>query len=174
MEVIVLSRAEAEQALPTLIELLQDAVASGASVGFLAPLSEAVAHAYWQKILAKLDASDHYLLVAHNGEQIVGTVQLVLAGLPNSTHRAEVSKLLVHSAARGHGIGTQLMQALESVAQREQRTLLVLDTLTSNPAERLYERLGYQCAGVIPDYARCDDGLLYATSVMYKRLDFGA
>jgi len=54
-------------------------------------------------------------------------------------------------------------------ARLQGRTLLVLDTASAT-AERLYERLGWQRAGVVPDYALLPDGALCSTTFFYKRL----
>jgi RimJ/RimL family protein N-acetyltransferase len=47
--------------------------------------------------------------------------------------------------------------------------VLVLDTANST-AERLYERLGWQRVGVVPDYAYMPDGALCSTTFFYKAL----
>jgi hypothetical protein len=47
--------------------------------------------------------------------------------------------------------------------------VLVLDTASST-AERLYERLGWQRVGVVPDYALMPDGVLCATTFFYKHV----
>jgi acyl-CoA dehydrogenase len=80
------------------------------------------------------------------------------------------AKLLVHRAARRRGIAERLMDALEREARAEGRTLLVLDTVTGDPAERLYEKLGWSRVGVIPGYALYPDGRLCDTTVFYKYL----
>jgi hypothetical protein len=62
------------------------------------------------------------------------------------------------------------MAQAELEAAAEGRTLLVLDTVTGDPAERLYERLGWTKVGVIPDYALYPDGRPCDTTVFYKPL----
>jgi ribosomal protein S18 acetylase RimI-like enzyme len=86
-------------------------------------------------------------------------------------HRAEAQKLLVHSAARRRGIGQALLGAIERAAMDSGRTLLTLDTEQGSDAERLYRRLGYIEAGVIPRYAATTAGALIATVIFYKELD---
>jgi len=150
--------------------LLQDAVHNGASVGYLAPLSDADALAYWDAIMPTLATPQRILLVAEVDGEIAGTVQLVLETRPNGNHRAEVSKLLVHTAYRRRGIARALMQHIEAEARAAGRTLLVLDTQTGEPAEDLYARLGYARTGIVPAYARFPDGRLGATTFMHKLL----
>jgi acetyltransferase len=158
-----------EQVLPQLVELLQDAVDGGASVGFLPPLDLDEAARYWQDVAGAL-RGDRVLLIAEAGPAVVGTIQLDPAGRPNSLPRAEVAKLLVHRAHRRRGIAVALMQAVEAEARRGGRTTLVLDTREGDPSERLYQKLGYRRAGTIPEYARSADGTLHTTVLMYKLL----
>jgi ribosomal protein S18 acetylase RimI-like enzyme len=93
-----------------------------------------------------------------------------MASRPNGKHRAEITKLMVHTAARGQGIGQALMQAIEQEARLAGRTTLILDTRKGDPSEQLYLKLGYTRAGVIPEYARSADGSLHTTVFMYKLL----
>ena len=167
------SAAEARALLPQLGELLRDAVDSGASVGFLPPLPAAEASEYWQSVVSALEAGHRLLLLAHEPDtgELVGTVQLDLATRPNSRLRAEVSKLLVHTRARRRGVARQLLEALEARARQLGRTTLVLDTRHGDGAELLYQAMGYQLVGIIPEYFINHDGRPHATAVYYKLLD---
>src|SRR3712207_2960382 len=108
--------------LPELVDLLQDAVAGGASVGFLPPVGQEEAVAYWESVVAALAEDSRVLLIARRPDgTVVGTVQLDLAMRANGRQRAEVSKLMVHSSARRQGIGRALMLALEEQARRLSR-----------------------------------------------------
>ncbi|MFN8598258.1 MAG: GNAT family N-acetyltransferase [Anaerolineae bacterium] len=155
--------------LTGLAQLLIDSVAGGASVGFLPPLSMSTATRYWESIFASLGPG-LILWIAEQDDRIVGTVQLAPVLKENGRHRAEVQKLLVHIAYRGQGIASQLMRELETVARRDGRTLLVLDTLTDSAAEKVYQHLGWTRQGEIPNYARIEDGTLHATTIYYKIL----
>ena len=97
-------------------------------------------------------------------------MQVILALPPNQPHRAEIAKLLVHRSARKHGIAQLLMEAAEDEARAEGKTLLVLDTVTGDAAERLYTRIGWTRVGVIPGYALYPDGRPCSTTVFWKAL----
>lgn len=158
-----------QEIVEQLAELLIDAVHSGASVGFLAPLAPATARQYWRGILQSL--GDALLLwVAELDGRVVGSVQLALCEKENGRHRGEVQKLFVHRSARGHGIATQLMHAAEGEARRQRRTLLVLDTLLGSQAEAVYRHLGWSRAGEIPHFAAAPDGEIFPTVVYFKAL----
>jgi ribosomal protein S18 acetylase RimI-like enzyme len=60
--------------------------------------------------------------------------------------------MLVLRRARRQGVGEALMRAAEAAALEAGKTLLVLDTASAD-AERLYDRLGWERAGRIPNYA---------------------
>jgi acetyltransferase len=169
-----LSEARASQCLPELIALLQDAVESNASIGFLPPFTPEVAEAYWRSVVAGIGTQTRVLVTASTAGQVVGAVQLELATKPNAGHRAEVQKLLVLRSHRRLGIGQQLMEEIQRQASLAKRWLLVLDTRQGDTAERLYRRLGFQEAGAIPQFALNERGAFDATVVFYKLLDADA
>jgi acetyltransferase len=164
------SERQAKAWLPQLAALLQDAVDSGASVGFLPPLASEVAEDYWTGALREVAQGSRILLVASEAGEIMGAVQLELATRQNALHRAEVQKLIVHRRFRNRGIARSLMSAVESAAREAGRTLLALDTQRGGAAEQLYAKYGYTRAGVIPQYARSADGMLHDTVLFYRLL----
>jgi GNAT superfamily N-acetyltransferase len=158
-----------EAQVRALAELLVDCVDGGASVSFMHPLSMAKALAFWQGVAQGVRRGERALLVAEDGQGIVGTVQLMLGQPENQPHRADVMKMLVHRRARRQGLGEALMQAAEQVASECGKSLLVLDT-ASGEAERLYARLGWQRVGVVPGYALLPNGEPCDTTYFYRVL----
>jgi GNAT superfamily N-acetyltransferase len=157
-------------ALPDLAGVLADCVAGGASVGFMAGFGLAEASLYFRRVFDEVAAGKTVLLAARDGRKIVGTVQLGLDTMPNQPHRADVKKLLVHRAARGKGVGERLMRDIERFARHHGRSLLVLDTVTDSAGYRLYERIGWQRVGAIPDYALFPDGTFCETTYFFRRI----
>lgn len=171
MNIELLDAESAMRRADDLIELLQDAVDSGASVGFLPPLGREEASAYWRDIFHEIATGKRLVLGAIDGDRLVGSAQLELASKANALHRAEVQRVLVHRRARRRGIAEQMMTMLEKLASERGRTLLVLDTRQGDPSELLYQKVGYSVAGVIPGYARSAMGELDGSVFYYKRLD---
>jgi GNAT superfamily N-acetyltransferase len=163
-----LPAAEAQAAIPALAEVLLDCVAGGASVSFMADLTREDAETFWRRLAQAED--DRAILVAEDDEGLFGVVQVVPAGVPNQPHRADVAKMLVHRRGRRRGVGEALMRAAEAEARVLGKTVLVLDTVTGEAGERLYERCGWTRVGVIPDYALMPDGRLCSTTYFYKVL----
>jgi acetyltransferase len=167
-----LTAAGVEAERGALVALVRDAVESGASVGFLPPLDEAEATAYWRTVAAGILEGSRVVLVARDPELgLVGAAQLELAMRPNAQHRAEVTKVMVHRRGRRRGVGRALMLALEDQARQLGRTTLILNTRHGDPAEALYRTVGWTFAGTIPRYARSSAGTLDATAYYYKLLD---
>lgn len=161
---------EAERAIQQSADLLIDAVDSGASVGFMPPLTESEALHYWRGVIAAMREGSRILLVAEDGGLIQGSVQIGLEMRANGNHRAEAMKLFVHRRARRRGLARALMSEVEGTARRIGRTLLLMDTRKGGEAEKMCEALGYVRFGEVPDYARSTDGRLHTTSFFYKQL----
>lgn len=169
-EIQTLSASQASESLADLMLLLQDAVESGASVGFIPPLAASQANRYWEQVFAAVEGGSRMLLAARDNGRLIGAVQLDPAAMPNGSHRAEVMKLMVHRDARRRGIGRALMASVEDAARAAGRSLLVLDTRQGDPSEQLYLGIGYIRAGVIPRYARSASGDLHSTVFFYKNI----
>lgn len=155
-----------------LARLLVDAVDSGAAVSFVPPLSVEDAEAWWRETLSET-TDRSVVLVARHGGRVVGSVQIHPAWAPNQPHRADLVKLLVHREARGTGLGTRLMNAVEVEARARGFRLLTLDAKSGGVAHRLYRRLGWTELGTIPDYALDPDGTPHDAVFFYKRIDAG-
>ncbi|MGR6620118.1 GNAT family N-acetyltransferase [Pseudomonas rhodesiae] len=153
-----------------LSELLLDAVSHGASVGFMADFDDAQARSYLNGVQASLQDASLLLWVVVRDEQVIASVQLALCQKANGRNRAEVQKLLVHSSARHHGLGQQLMNALELAARQHRRGLLYLDTEAGSPAEAFYQSLRYTKIGELPGYCQSPDGRYSPTAIYYKTL----
>lgn len=170
IEIRQLNATEGLQYLPALVEVLLDCVEGGASVSFMAPLPQATAESFFEKVIQGVQQGDRILLAAFIDSKLVGTVQILLTTPPNQPHRADVAKLLVLRSARGQGIGARLMEHAEKASRLRGKTLLVLDTATGGDAERLYMRLGWTRVGVIPNYALFPDGTWCDTTIFWKQL----
>jgi ribosomal protein S18 acetylase RimI-like enzyme len=157
-----------------LSEILVEAVTNGGSVSFMHPLATEVAGAFWENSLAAAARGERVILGAFDDEKLIGTVTLLLDCAQNQPHRAEIAKLMTRTSHRGRGVAKALMDVAESTAVERARTLLVLDTAVEGGASGLYERLRFQLAGVIPDYAFKPHGGLNGTMIYWKRIDSAA
>jgi ribosomal protein S18 acetylase RimI-like enzyme len=168
--VIIAALTDQPQIRDALSALLVETVASGGSVSFMHPLPLETADAFWRDALAASGRGERIVLGAFDGEKLVATVTLLL-GLPsNQPHRAEIAKMMTKVSHRHRGIATALMREAEKLAIERGRTLLVLDTAVDEGASGLYEGLGFNLTGIIPDYALRPHGGLTGTMIYWKRI----
>jgi GNAT superfamily N-acetyltransferase len=160
-------------AIPELTELLVDAVDGGAGVNFVAPLDPALASEWWTARIPLVESGAITAVLARDperGDRLVGCVLLIRAAQQNGPHRADISKLLVHSSARRRGIARELMATVEGIARADGRWLLVLDTVTGSAADTAYRAFGWQPVGTIPDFALLTNGIPGPATFFYKDL----
>lgn len=112
-----------------------------------------------------LDVETHYLQrggafwvverQAQNGDsQIVGTAAYYPT--PRGVRAVEIRKMYLLSEARGQGLGSFLLQALENtIAEQGYQEIWVETATVLKEAILLYERRGYQPATGV-ETARCD------------------
>jgi acetyltransferase len=162
--------AEFETLIPALADLLRDSVNRGASLGFMAPLAHHEARNYWLSLRGEMQTGTRLLLAATIDGRLIGSGQLSLPVWSSATHRAEIQKLFVASAARGLGIGKSLMAALHDLARQRGRSLVLLGTRSGDSPEKFYKALGYREAGVIPGYTIDSSGQRHDSLMLYRQL----
>ncbi|MDP5292694.1 N-acetyltransferase [Oceanimonas sp. CHS3-5] len=89
------------------------------------------------------------LLVAEEKSELLG---YVLAGRGEATGEGWILSLAVAPAARGQGLGRQLLQAAVNALESQGCRKIKLTVLPDNPALQLYRRLGFAEAGREEDY----------------------
>jgi GNAT superfamily N-acetyltransferase len=160
-----------EAAIPGLGALLKDAVDGGASVNFVAGATPAQTEGWWAARRERVADGTITVFVARDAEgRIVGSTLLERSVNPNSPHRAEIGKVIVHRSMRRQGLAKSLMGAAEDLARAEGRWMLILDTVTGSPAASLYESLGWVTVGTIPGYALNVAGEPEPATYYYKDL----
>lgn len=153
--------------------LLADVVARGASLGFLHPFDQDAAAGWWRARQPEVAQGLLTVWIArgpHGPGGVAGTVSLARSVKANGAHRGEIVKLMVHPDARGRGLGRALLDTAEQAAAQAGLTLLVLDTVTGSPADRLYDSAGWTRYGVVPGFAADPGGTPEDCSFYYKRL----
>jgi GNAT superfamily N-acetyltransferase len=170
LEIRRLASFEIVEQLDAFAEVLTDCVAGGASVGYMAPFSHEDARRAFEGFAAEVQQGRRLLLAGYLDGTLVGTVQVILALMPNQPHRGEIAKMLVHRSARRRGVAEQLMAAAEAEARAEGKTLLVLDAVTGDDASRLYARLGWNRVGDVPNFALYPDGRPCSTTYFWKAI----
>jgi ribosomal protein S18 acetylase RimI-like enzyme len=119
--------------------------------------------------------SDHVILGAFEGEQLVGMVGLARKSRVKLRHKADIWGMYVAPGARSQGVGRALMQAAIARARSmhgvEQILLSVVETQTT--AQHLYIALGFVVYGREPRAVKVGDRYL-AEDLMLLDLTGGA
>lgn len=89
------------------------------------------------------------LHVARRRQEPLGFVLVHPRGVAGSPYLASVA---VAQAARGEGIGRQLLRHVEERFRPEARHLFLCVSSFNDGARRLYEREGFDVVGVLEDY----------------------
>ena len=128
-----------------LVALVQAVAALGGAVGFLDVPDPAEVDAWRVALHADL-------LVAVDGQQLLGCGALKEPANPVMAKMAEVTKVMAHPEARGRGVGEALVTALVELARSRGKELLTLECRGNNHvAQRLYARCGFAVTGRRPD-----------------------
>lgn len=169
-ELLELDALNAQRLIVPLCELLQDTVHGGASVGFHAPLDSARARSFWEGVIDAVASGERRLWVILVDGTVAASVQLEPCTKENGRQRGDIMKLQVHRNWRRRGFARALMEHAQNEARAMGLRTLVLDTEAGSAAEALYQVLGWQRVGEIPDYADLPDGTPVATAYYYLTL----
>ncbi len=103
------------------------------------PLARAFIH-------ERLAMQDSLILLAEDSMEVcVGFIQMYPSFSSVSARRIWImNDLYVPSSARGQGVGKALLNAAKAHALATGAKRLVLSTAHDNPAQKLYEAMGYQ------------------------------
>ncbi len=123
-------------------------------IEFVAPLFDGYRQFYGQPsdmkqarrfVLERLNNGESVLFLAFDGEVPVGFTQLYPSFSSVSMKRLWiVNDLFVLPRARKLGVGAALLERAGQFAEETNAKGLVLETASDNPAQKLYERLGWR------------------------------
>lgn len=133
--------------------------------GALFPGDPWSAETFWSE-LAGVPASRHYVLVESDEGALLGYAGLGVVG-----SEAEVHTLAVHPDGQGRGLGGCLLEALLGEAARRRCAVVLLEVRADNvPAQRLYERHGFERVGLRRGYYPAGTGARTDALVLRRRL----
>jgi GNAT superfamily N-acetyltransferase len=143
----------------------RDIVAEGETYAYPDDLSAAQAQALW------MPGAGGVSVVAVDGECVLGAA-LIQANRPGRGAHVATASFMVSPAARGLGVGRQLgeyaLQWAKDKGFRAMQFNAVVDTNT--PAVRLWESLGFETVGIVPEAFDSARHGLVGLRVMYRRL----
>ncbi|MBO5907658.1 MAG: GNAT family N-acetyltransferase [Clostridia bacterium] len=97
---------------------------------------------------------DEIMLVAMDGDKVVGNGVIERERIPRLSHRARLSLTVLEDYSH-RGIGTQLMEMLVSFSRKSGAKIIYLECHAQNSrALSLYEKFGFKISGTMNKYFR--------------------
>jgi GNAT superfamily N-acetyltransferase len=101
------------------------------------------------------------VMVAHAGGQLVGSYYVTANYGGLASHIANAG-YMVHPDRRGKGLGSTLVEHSIADARRLGFDAIMFNMVfESNPARRLYERMGFEAVGRVPEAIEGEDAIVY-------------
>jgi ribosomal protein S18 acetylase RimI-like enzyme len=115
-----------------------------AAIASLLPQLSSASPPTASELSAIVDSDSTSLLVARDGDAVVGTLTLAVFRIPSGV-RAWIEDVVVDEAARGQGVGEALtLAAVELARNAGARSVELTSRPTREAANRLYRRLGFE------------------------------
>jgi acyl-CoA synthetase (AMP-forming)/AMP-acid ligase II/acyl carrier protein len=163
------SRVDAELR-PQLLALLDRVLAVDDTVGFPGPLTAAEADRVIDALDRDLGQQRCQVLVAQLDGRVVGQCTLVPNGSPNNRHLGSIFRAMIDPDLRTANL---LPAACGHIVERCRALgveILCIDTRVGSRAARLWQALGFQDYGRLPDYARVG-ATRYDGLYLYQRVE---
>lgn len=144
--------------LDELHRLVHTLVLEGAALGWLQAPTRGEVDRLVRRVLSASAEGDACLLLARVSGDLVGFAYWTRREMETEAVHADIVRVAVSSAARGHGLGRQLVEAMVAAAEQARIEILTLDVRGNNHAAlHLYERLGFVEYGRIRDFIAIGD-----------------
>jgi ribosomal protein S18 acetylase RimI-like enzyme len=151
-------RAAGEEDRDELFVLFELIVDEGGGFPQAPPISESDFERVWVR-------GKTAVLVAHVEGRLAGAYYLAPNFAGRAAHIANAG-YMIHPDSRGRGIGRALVEHSFEEARRHGFDALMFNlVLESNPARRLYERLGFEAVGRVPSAVEGEDAVIYWRSL---------
>ena len=139
-----------------IIELVNSTVQDHGTLGYAQTLTTEQATAFCDDLRYRTQQNDIHVLLGTSGHLPAVMAILAPGSMPNTRHRAELCKGVVHPAFRGLGLPKLAFGALIERAEFLGVEQFVLDVREGTRAHALWQRFGFTDFGVLDDYARVD------------------
>jgi ribosomal protein S18 acetylase RimI-like enzyme len=132
--------------MPIAIEVARkaDAELAAAFARLIPQLSSSTPAPDGERLREIVEFPANRVLVARDGDEIVGTLTLVIFPIPTGM-RAWIEDVVVDESARGKGVGEALtLEALRLATAEGARSVDLTSRPSREAANRLYQRLGFE------------------------------
>ena len=160
-----------DELVESILQLWVDVSNAGGAVGFSPGVSMEDVRALAEPALARVEAGADDLVVAMNGERVVGLGFLATNELAIHSHWATIKRLQRHPDLRAAGVGTALLEGLEAAARDRGLQRVVLTVRGGTGREGFYAAHGYRLEATVPERIFLAPDDIREEHYMGKRLD---
>lgn len=143
------------------------------TIGFPGPLDSPAGNLLLSQLDADVAAGRRHVLIAEQGDLVVGQVIISPHHLPNCKHLVELSRGIIDPAYRGAGLAFNAFREIASKCEEIGGEVIYLDVRAGTLAAELWKSFGFIPFGHMPDYARvngrCYHGLFMSQTVASLR-----
>ena len=130
----------------------------GGAVGWVGVPTRAETARWLAELVAEAASGRSRVAVVSAGGRVEGIGRWTWYSKPAVAVNGDVRQVMVHPAARGRGLARRLVAALVDDARAYGVETLTLDVRGNNHAAmRLYETLGFEVCGRLPDFVAVGD-----------------
>jgi ribosomal protein S18 acetylase RimI-like enzyme len=134
-----------------LLDLFNDSLMHGGTIGFLKPMSRKKAQEYFDALERGVRTGDVIVVVA-GGKSLDGFGLIRRDEGELFRHCYEMGRVMVRSDKQRHGLGAAIVQRLLAEAKRRKVEVVWLDVrITNVPAIEMFQKLGFRTWGIFPD-----------------------
>jgi L-amino acid N-acyltransferase YncA len=139
------------------------------TIGFPEPLDPIEGEQLIAKLNDDVKAGRSYVLVAEQGDKVVGQLILTPHRLPNCKHLVELSRGIIDPSFRGTGLALSAFKEIARKCEEIGGEVIYLDVRAGTVAAELWKSFGFVPFGKLPDYARVN-GRRYDGLYMSQRI----
>ncbi len=155
-----------------ILALMNLVLAKETTLGFPAPLSDNEGQQHMQALANAVSSGNKRVLLLYETttDKVVGHMLLTPHELPNCKHIAEISRLFIHPHYRGVKALRAGLREIISESDRLGIEVITLDVRANTRIHQLWQRLGFETIGCMPDYARVN-GEKFFGCYMYQTVE---
>ena len=143
-----------EQTGTGILRVINQTLRSETTIGFPAPLDLASGQAIIANLNEDVKAQRCHVLIAVEGDQVVGQLILTPHRLPNCKHLVELSRGIIDPSFRGAGLALSAFREVAKKCDEIGGEVIYLDVRAGTVAAELWKSFGFVPFGKLADYAR--------------------
>ena len=137
-----------------ILKVMNNVLKYETTIGFPGPLEQPEGERIIDNLSEDVKAKRAYVLIAEQGEDVVGQLILTPHRLPNCKHLVELSRGIIDPSFRGAGLALNAFKEIAKKCDEIGGEVIYLDVRAGTVAAELWKSFGFVPFGRLTDYAR--------------------